>query len=177
MSRILSVNFTCSQPSMKIKVRFAKREGKGVNMKKRVRTQWANKAWLAKLRCVLTCIVTSLSSTITSFVRKSAPIVALYWLLNFLFTYWFMSDVLPTPESPRMITFSNTFFLEVILQTQSLCWGTGMGASRGLLRRRRRKWRQGQKPKLRYQRSLRRSLGLQHQSGRRLGLYGQDRVL
>lgn len=45
---------------------------------------------------LLTCIVTSLSSTMTSFVRKSAPIVALYWLLNFLFTYWFMSDVFPT---------------------------------------------------------------------------------
>ena len=44
----------------------------------------------------LTCMVTSLSSTITSFVRKSAPIVALYWLLNFLFTYWFMSEVFPT---------------------------------------------------------------------------------
>lgn len=27
---------------------------------------------------------------------KSAPMVALYWLLNRLFTYWFMSDVLPT---------------------------------------------------------------------------------
>ena len=44
----------------------------------------------------LTGMVTSLSSTITSFVRKSAPIVALYWLLNFLFTYWFMSEVFPT---------------------------------------------------------------------------------
>lgn len=43
-----------------------------------------------------TCIVTNLSSTITSLVRKSAPMVALYWLLNFLFTYWFMRDVLPT---------------------------------------------------------------------------------
>lgn len=32
----------------------------------------------------------------TSFVRKSAPIVALYWLLNFLFTYWFMREVFPT---------------------------------------------------------------------------------
>jgi hypothetical protein len=48
--------------------------------------------------------------------------VALYWLLNRLFTYWFMSDVLPTlgneihggilekveptnPLSPRMITY------------------------------------------------------------------------
>lgn len=44
----------------------------------------------------VTCIVTSLSSTMTSFVRKSAPIVALYWLLNFLFTYWFINEVLPT---------------------------------------------------------------------------------
>lgn len=32
-------------------------------------------------------MVTSRSSTWTSFVRKSAPMVALYWLLNFLFTY------------------------------------------------------------------------------------------
>lgn len=62
----------------------------------------------------LTCIVTVLSSTNTSFVRllikgqrydkamvnaytnKSAPIVALYWLLKRLFTYWFMSEVFPT---------------------------------------------------------------------------------
>lgn len=44
----------------------------------------------------LTCIVTRRSSTMTSFVRKSAPIVALYWLLNFLFTYWFMREVFPT---------------------------------------------------------------------------------
>lgn len=35
--------------------------------------------------------------------------VALYWPLKRLLTYWFMSDVLPTPESPRMITFSRTF--------------------------------------------------------------------
>lgn len=28
--------------------------------------------------------------------HKSAPMVALYWLLNRLFTYWFMSEVLPT---------------------------------------------------------------------------------
>ena len=34
---------------------------------------------------------------------------AAHWLLNFLLTYWFMSEVLPTPESPRMITFSSTF--------------------------------------------------------------------
>ena len=47
-------------------------------------------------KCFPTCMVTSLSSTVTSLVRKSAPIVALYWLLNFLLTYWFMSDVFPT---------------------------------------------------------------------------------
>ena len=51
--------------------------------------------------CVLTCIVTSLSSTMTSFVKKSAPIVALYWLLNFLFTYWFINDVLPTLKKKK----------------------------------------------------------------------------
>ena len=34
-----------------------------------------------------TCIVTSLSSIITSFVRKSAPMVALYCVLKRLFTY------------------------------------------------------------------------------------------
>ena len=45
---------------------------------------------------VRTCRVTSLSSIMTSFVRKSAPMVALYCALNFLFTYWFISDVLPT---------------------------------------------------------------------------------
>jgi len=28
--------------------------------------------------------------------NKSAPIVALYWLLKRLLTYWFISDVLPT---------------------------------------------------------------------------------
>lgn len=59
----------------------------------------------------ITCIVTMRSSTITSLVRKSAPIVALYWLVNFLLTYWFISDVLPTLESPNMITFKSTFFL------------------------------------------------------------------
>ena len=82
------------------------------------------------------CMVISLSSTITSFVRKSAPMVALYlweggccqghlikrmkhvgthwqaahWLLNFLLTYWFMREVFPTPESPRMITLRRVFF-------------------------------------------------------------------
>lgn len=61
-------------------------------------------------------MVTTLSSTNTSFVRKSAPIVALYWLENFLLTYWFMSEVFPTPESPRMITFKRTFFLDVMFK-------------------------------------------------------------
>ena len=35
--------------------------------------------------------------------------VALYCVLNFLFTYWFISEVLPTDESPTMTTFNNTF--------------------------------------------------------------------
>lgn len=58
-------------------------------------TQTGRPGWAGRGEA-LTCMVTSLSSTITSFVRKSAPIVALYWLLNFLFTYWFMSEVFPT---------------------------------------------------------------------------------
>ena len=81
------------------------------------------------------CKVTSLSSTITSFVRKSAPMVALYWLLNFLFTYWYIREVLPTlpkegerlriggyvkkaeayPLSPKMMIFNKTFLRVDIL--------------------------------------------------------------
>ena len=49
-----------------------------------------------------TCIVTNRSSTRTSLVRKSAPIVALYEALNFLLTYWFIKLVFPTPESPSI---------------------------------------------------------------------------
>jgi hypothetical protein len=62
-------------------------------------------------------MVTRVSSTMTSFVKldgdkvssqygeptarwsgthKSAPIVALYWLLNRLLTYWFIKEVFPT---------------------------------------------------------------------------------
>ena len=63
---------------------------------------------------VTTCIVTRRSSTMTSLVRKSAPIVALYWFENLRLTYWFISDVLPTPESPRMMTFNKIFLLEAI---------------------------------------------------------------
>uniref|UniRef100_A0A6B0TSB4 Putative secreted protein n=1 Tax=Ixodes ricinus TaxID=34613 RepID=A0A6B0TSB4_IXORI len=46
--------------------------------------------------------------------------VALYWLLNFLFTYWFIKDVLPTPLSPRMITLSSTFFLDDMVPLSTL---------------------------------------------------------
>lgn len=77
-------------------------------------------AWELRLRKIkywLTCIVTTRSSTTTSFVRKSAPIVALYWLEKRLFTYWFISDVFPTLESPKMMTFNRTFFLDDILIT------------------------------------------------------------
>ena len=93
-------------------------------------------------------MVTGLSSIMSSLVRlgsggistnvpteaimgvsyKSAPIVALYWLLKRLVTYWFMRDVFPTlqyrlisstydgdeanttityPLSPRIITYSS----------------------------------------------------------------------
>ena len=52
---------------------------------------------------VFTCIVTRRSSIWTSFVRKSAPIVALYWLENLWETNWPMRDVFPTPLSPRKI--------------------------------------------------------------------------
>ena len=43
-------------------------------------------------------MVTKRSSTMTSLVKKSAPMVALYCEVNFLLTYWFISDVLPTLE-------------------------------------------------------------------------------
>lgn len=57
------------------------------------------------------CSVTVLSSISISFVRKSAPMVALYSLVNFFCTYWFMRLVLPTPESPKMMTLSSRRFL------------------------------------------------------------------
>lgn len=37
--------------------------------------------------------------------------VALYSLVNFFCTYWFMRLVLPTPESPKMMTLSSRRFL------------------------------------------------------------------
>lgn len=77
--------------------------------------QIENVVWQVQNICYcLTCMVTIRSSTITSLVRKSAPMVALYWLVNFLLTYWFIRDVLPTLESPNMITFRRTFFLVAI---------------------------------------------------------------
>lgn len=76
---------------------------------------------------MLTCIVTSLSSTMTSFVRKSAPIVALYWLLNRLFTNWFISDVLPTPLSPRMITCERVGEVSVDDRGRGAGWWSSVG--------------------------------------------------
>ena len=46
-------------------------------------------------------MVTSLSSIWISFVRKSAPIVALYSFENFFCTYWFIRDVLPTLQQQQ----------------------------------------------------------------------------
>ena len=48
-----------------------------------------------------TCMVTDRSSILTSFVKKSAPMVALYWLENFFVTNWFIRDVLPTLMEQR----------------------------------------------------------------------------
>ena len=47
-----------------------------------------------------TCMVTSRSSIWTSLVKKSAPIVALYWLENLCETNCPIKLVLPTPLSP-----------------------------------------------------------------------------
>lgn len=74
----------------------------------------SQRMFVIRKRKWLTCIVTTRSSTTTSFVKKSAPMVALYWLEKRLLTYWFISDVLPTDESPRIITFKRTFFLDAI---------------------------------------------------------------
>lgn len=59
----------------------------------------------------------------TSFVRKSAPIVALYWLLNFLFTYWFMREVFPT------LTTKDREETKVILNLNTLKVIKGYGVS------------------------------------------------
>lgn len=47
-----------------------------------------------------TCNVKSLSSNWSSLVKKSAPIVALYWLLNFLLTNLNWSSLRQKPKSP-----------------------------------------------------------------------------
>ena len=36
--------------------------------------------------------------------HKSAPMVALYWLLKRLFTYWFIREVLPTLRRDSMVS-------------------------------------------------------------------------
>ena len=46
--------------------------------------------------------------------------LTLYWFENFLFTNWFIRDVLPTPLSPRMITFRRTFLRVAMVQERSL---------------------------------------------------------
>lgn len=60
-------------------------------------------------------MVTKFSSSIfTSFVRKSAPIVALYCFENLRFTYWFIREVLPTPESPNIMSFRSVLCVLII---------------------------------------------------------------
>ena len=46
--------------------------------------------------------------------------VALYWLENFLLTYWFISEVLPTPLSPKIITFSSVR-LRLAIAARAVC--------------------------------------------------------
>lgn len=75
------------------------------------------------LRMYITCIVTNLSSTMTSFVRKSAPMVALYWPLNLLLTYWFIKEVLPTLVNHQLVsnvTCNKTTSLPTISQYNNL---------------------------------------------------------
>ena len=51
------------------------------------------------------------SVTVTDLDRKSAPIVALYRPVKVPAAYRFISDVLPTPESPSNISFSSVRFV------------------------------------------------------------------
>lgn len=58
--------------------------------------------------------VTTLSSIITSFLLKSAPIVGLEFWFTLPLRYYWRSVVLPTPESPRMTILRKFFFLLVV---------------------------------------------------------------
>jgi len=78
-----------------------------------------------------TCNVKRRSSIWTSLVRKSAPMVALYWLLNLLLTYWFISEVLPTPLSPRMMTLRSIRLRDAMGAGGSGRAGVGIGERSG----------------------------------------------
>ncbi len=71
-----------------------------------------------------------LSPLSSSFVKKSAPIVALYWSENWFFEYLFNKLVFPTlkyknilllnlnisyPASPRIITFNRYFLWDIFV--------------------------------------------------------------
>ena len=45
---------------------------------------------------------------------QTTVLITLYCDVNLLLTYWFIRDVFPTPESPKIITLSKTFFLDAI---------------------------------------------------------------
>lgn len=97
----------------------------GPRYPKSVTKQWQGKKCMSfyAMQMVFlwfTYIVTTRSSTTTSFVKKSAPIVALYWLENRLLTYWFIKEVFPTLLSPRMITFWRTFFRDAIFLKENM---------------------------------------------------------
>lgn len=67
--------------------------------------------------------MTNLSSTMTSFVRKSAPMVALYWFEKRLLTSWFMSDVFPTLFVPGRLG-------SVSGNVQGRAWAEARGSER-----------------------------------------------
>ena len=59
-------------------------------------------------------MVTNRSSTWTSLVKKSAPMVALYWFENFLLTYWFISEVLPTLRHRKNVLISGHWLCQTL---------------------------------------------------------------
>mmetsp|Transcript_18858 Transcript_18858/g.28135 ORF Transcript_18858/g.28135 Transcript_18858/m.28135 type:complete len:104 (-) Transcript_18858:110-421(-) len=54
--------------------------------------------------------------------------VALYWPVNLLEWYRFIKDVFPTPESPSIITFNNTFCLRPLMMFE--CYENGQISSK-----------------------------------------------
>jgi len=68
----------------------------------------------------LTCKVTSLSSMRTSFVTKSAPIVALYCWLNFLWTYLAKVKNIKAPKIQKPSNILDTLYVKILNSTSIL---------------------------------------------------------